>query len=224
MRSRHGFTLIELLVVIAIIAILAAILFPVFAKARAKARQSSCLSNIKQIGLGVLQYAQDYDETLPGIWWNTGNATRPINGWPSENIGTYINWAEKIVPYIKNAQIFQCPDLILTSATQMSYNSFPTAYIFNYSLNVDQSQGRSLGEIGRPAEIMMIGDGPNQMDTRWSAAYMVPLYNNVPTGSWPLTPQYCKLCRRHNDGYNFCFVDGHAKWMNQVTASTFNYQ
>src|SRR5512144_498244 len=84
MLKRRGFTLIELLVVIAIIAILAAILFPVFAQAREKARQISCLSNIKQIGLGVLMYAQDYDETYPFAWGQTGA------------------WYESVDPYIKN--------------------------------------------------------------------------------------------------------------------------
>ena len=88
---RRGFTLIELLVVIAIIAILAAILFPVFAKAREKARQSSCLSNVKQIGLGIMQYAQDWDEMLPGY---------TMGGVP---------YYDAISPYIKNSQILRCP-------------------------------------------------------------------------------------------------------------------
>jgi len=108
---RRGFTLIELLVVIAIIAILAAILFPVFAKAREKARQTSCLSNEKQLGLGFQMYAQDYDEALPtvapfgscptcwpwGAWPNT-----PGNGWPAV-------FYTPIQPYIKNTQVLQCP-------------------------------------------------------------------------------------------------------------------
>ena len=97
---KKGFTLIELLVVIAIIAILAAILFPVFAKAREKARQSSCLSNMKQIGLGGLQYAQDFDEIM-------------ISG--SGYQGTSQNWQLKIDPYIKNKQILMCPSLNFTN-------------------------------------------------------------------------------------------------------------
>ncbi|MEP6754303.1 MAG: DUF1559 domain-containing protein [Chthonomonadales bacterium] len=106
---RHGFTLIELLVVIAIIAILAAILFPVFAQARAAARKTSCLSNTKQIALGMTMYAQDYDEKFPQWHWdwsyNNGNGT---NGSP-KNDGTTI-WWNAIYPYIKNAQVFVCPD------------------------------------------------------------------------------------------------------------------
>lgn len=93
-RRRSGFTLIELLVVIAIIAILAAILFPVFAKAREKARQITCASNEKQIGLGILQYVQDYDETFP-------KSNTPTN---------VLCWAQQIMPYEKSADVFKCPD------------------------------------------------------------------------------------------------------------------
>src|SRR6059036_2655013 len=94
--KRYGFTLIELLVVIAIIAILAAILFPVFAQARDKARQAACFSNQKQIGSAFMMYVQDYDETYPmgAHWW--GNP-----GW--------MYWPELIFPYTKNKLIFQCP-------------------------------------------------------------------------------------------------------------------
>jgi prepilin-type N-terminal cleavage/methylation domain-containing protein/prepilin-type processing-associated H-X9-DG protein len=104
--KRRGFTLIELLVVIAIIAILAAILFPVFAKAREKARQTSCLSNTKQLGIGLMSYAQDYDETYPfcyrylndgGVWGAGGGA------------GGYEHWSACIDPYVKSTQLFVCP-------------------------------------------------------------------------------------------------------------------
>jgi len=98
--SPAGFTLIELLVVIAIIAILAAILFPVFAQARNKARQSSCLSNTKQIGLAMMMYADDYDETLPSSYYY-------INGANSQN--GYVQWSGMIAPYVKNWQLFICP-------------------------------------------------------------------------------------------------------------------
>src|ERR1700750_2471816 len=92
-QARVGFTLIELLVVIAIIAILAAILFPVFAQARDKARQTACLSNQKQLGLGLMQYMQDYDESVPA---NTTNGMRGFGG--------------KVYPYIKNVAVFSCPN------------------------------------------------------------------------------------------------------------------
>src|SRR5665213_1415454 len=100
MNVRKGFTLIELLVVIAIIAILAAILFPVFAKVREKARQTTCASNEKQLGLGVLQYVQDYDERYPGNWGGNNN----------DNSGGGWGWGNAIMPYVKSTAIFTCPD------------------------------------------------------------------------------------------------------------------
>ena len=106
MRSRKGFTLIELLIVIAIIAILAAILFPVFASAREKARQSACGSNLKQLGLATLQYVQDYDETYPqGIGGWCTPAGSPPCAWTSD----YSGWAGQLYPYVKSVNVFQCP-------------------------------------------------------------------------------------------------------------------
>ncbi len=103
-RSRHGFTLIELLVVIAIIAILAAILFPVFAHAREKARQTACLSNTKQIGTAIMMYVQDYDETYsPGYYYNDPTAVGNLDA-----TGIH-NWSGLIQPYVKNRGIFVCP-------------------------------------------------------------------------------------------------------------------
>ena len=96
---RSGFTLIELLVVIAIIAIFAAILFPVFAQAREKARQASCLSNTKQLGLGIYQYVQDYDETIPNGGWRAGTTTP----------GSQSRWYRDVYPYIKSVGVFTCP-------------------------------------------------------------------------------------------------------------------
>ena len=105
-QANRAFTLIELLVVIAIIAILAAILFPVFAQAREKARQTACLNNTKQIGLGHMMYAQDYDESLPWPFWGQG-ATAPST-WDNW-CGDGATWRQRILPYTKNTQIFVCP-------------------------------------------------------------------------------------------------------------------
>ena len=103
-RSNSAFTLIELLVVIAIIAILAAILFPVFAQAREKARQTACLSNTKQIGLGLAMYVQDYDELFPGIFYQPKPPTG-INGGGSDRIPL----ESQLEPYIKSAGVWACP-------------------------------------------------------------------------------------------------------------------
>jgi prepilin-type N-terminal cleavage/methylation domain-containing protein len=102
-HGRKGFTLIELLVIIAIIAILSAILFPVFAQVREKARQTTCLSNLKQIGLGITQYTQDYDEVMPPAWQSS-------DGHWDDNL--YARWSDLIFPYIKSGGVFNCPDMI----------------------------------------------------------------------------------------------------------------
>jgi prepilin-type N-terminal cleavage/methylation domain-containing protein len=111
-RSTSAFTLIELLVVIAIIAILASILFPVFAQARGKARQASCLSNLRQIGTSLMMYAQDYDETLPGNSFHQGGLGKPL-GWmtpvEASDVTTHRIWARDVFPYVKNLGVFVCP-------------------------------------------------------------------------------------------------------------------
>jgi len=128
-RKRSGFTLIELLVVIAIIAILAAILFPVFAKVREKARQTACLSNEKQIGLAILQYSQDYDEKMPS------GAPGDVDAAIASGRGAGSGWAGGVSPYIKSIGVFHCPDdPTVASGTTSGFTWYAVSYGFNLYL------------------------------------------------------------------------------------------
>jgi prepilin-type N-terminal cleavage/methylation domain-containing protein/prepilin-type processing-associated H-X9-DG protein len=141
-RNRsNGFTLIELLVVIAIIAILAAILFPVFAKAREKARQASCESNERQVGLAILQYVQDFDEHFPCGEQFAGN-----NG-----AGSGIGWAGTVQNYIKSTGVFKCPD----DSTATSGLFVPDSYAANGNL-IGSPAGGALASLGAPASTVMV--------------------------------------------------------------------
>ncbi len=190
--------------VIAIIAILAAILFPVFARAREKARQSSCLSNVKQIGLGVLMYAQDYDETMPNR--NFRDAA-----------GAGYSYIQFIEPYVKNAQVFDCPSQDVKVPAPISYND-TRSYPFN-----EMMFRRKLAKINRNAEKVMLGDGtPNTWMGAWSMyrpsrghrtddveGYDYTTWGGGVTQSWV----YFNFTARHNGQGNVCFCDGHAKSM-----------
>jgi len=198
---RRGFTLIELLVVIAIIAILAAILFPVFAKAREKARQTSCLSNIKEIGLAFLMYAQDYDEKMPaGIGYWTPYVTPP-----SADRGDS-PWYRNVYPYIKNGQVFVCPSYKpgFTSAIN-DWPQFPEVPYMGYGANMRLNR-YAMAEIEEPANLYMLSDDNN------SYVYLYPSITALST-SYDWDSQLPSSTARHNDGNNFCFADGHAKWL-----------
>jgi prepilin-type N-terminal cleavage/methylation domain-containing protein/prepilin-type processing-associated H-X9-DG protein len=149
MQSRKGFTLIELLVVIAIIAILAAILFPVFAQAREKARAIACVSNEKQVGLAILQYVQDYDERFPS------GANNGANNPAALPIAVGNGWAGGLNPYIKSAGLLKCPDDNTTPVTGGTETFYPISYGFNSNLAGNGTSG-TLSSIGSgPATVAL---------------------------------------------------------------------
>lgn len=193
--SRPAFTLIELLVVIAIIAILAAILFPAFARARENARRSSCSSNLKQIALGIKQYTQDYDERYPSILAAT--ATNPGTG-----------WALAVQPYLKSEQIFQCPSdsASLPDAATIDLRSEQPGYsdyYINYNLASNTGAGVSEAAIDYSSNTILHGEN-TAANSRASAN---KAKGSLTTGAGSATPA------RHLEGANYAFADGHVKWL-----------
>lgn len=218
---RRGFTLIELLVVIAIVAILASILFPVFARAREKARQTACLSNLKQLGIAAMEYAQDYDECLLPCCTGTSN-------------NTGLTYRQILQPYLKNAQVLCCPSDPLGSVALNAKGTQPHSYGLNRETNLHfyQTVGAvgSLGDVVNPAETILFCDlGRPDTATRalpidqwvsistpgdsYGYAYMKPNTAGVwPADGWFVWP-------RHNGGTNCMFHDGHAKWLTHRSIS-----
>lgn len=241
---RLGFTLIELLVVIAIIAILAAILFPVFAQAREKARQTSCLSNCKQIGLGMMMYINDFDETFPRM---DDCITTPIP-WKPDAVGcngpygrrvNHFKWQYWVWMYIKNIDIFFCPSRsIETSEARTAWEQHAEIRDRGYALalhitgatntlntfNLRNSfLGGTMAGVLRPAETMLIMESERQA----LPTYLFPPNQAINT-AYPMAHRQMlegtllvgadrRPNRRwapHMDGFNLVYVDGHAKWMN----------
>ncbi len=198
-KSTKGFTLIELLVVIAIIAILAAILFPVFAKAREKARQTSCLSNIKQVNIAIMQYCQDYNEVLPTNWL-------PATG---------LWYAGTIQPYMKSRQAMACPSFspFCCGNVPLQCPNHWMTYGISYGLNdgicMVSSFSYALGKIETPAATILIADALSDVGGANYGSHLI----GCPTNYWGAAHYGVEF--RHSEGANFGFADGHAKWMKQ---------
>ncbi len=220
-RNRRGFTLIELLVVIAIIAILAAILFPVFAQAREKARTISCLSNTKQIGLSVQMYVQDYDETFALSLYLANPAD-----------GTVFTFYDAHQPYIKSAAIVKCPSdaaaqkwqPFLTSCgypfkafgsfTDFSYNGNYCIFqegVPNVLFGAGATPAVALAAIVRPADQTAYFDG--RLLCNFDSPFFDP--GNPPSPANQRAP-------RHTEGVNVAFVDGHSKWQKATRNAAIN--
>jgi prepilin-type N-terminal cleavage/methylation domain-containing protein/prepilin-type processing-associated H-X9-DG protein len=213
-----AFTLIELLVVIAIIAILASILFPVFAQAREKARQASCASNLKQWGSAFLMYAQDYDETLPAQTFGVGYA---------------VTWQIALDPYMKNNQVGLCPDMPTKLALSRNITTTTKSYAMpdwskgnaNNADPVMPEAFRPLAQFSRVADTILLGEQylnfgqmvfypPSEDD------YTLVGYSRNPPSPARFekvpglpAPSYSNLDVPHAGGSEYLFCDGHVKWL-----------
>ena len=220
---KSAFTLIELLVVIAIIAILAAILFPVFARARENARRSSCQSNLKQIGLGLIQYSQDYDEKLvPSFVWNGGSdpATQ--------------TWYQMVVPYIKSTQVYQCPSdpnknkswnsAVDSAATPNFHSSYALNHLAAGANSEALQPGLALSLFQSPSNTVYVSDAGARPNTGTGAATgRIKEDSDDAPNSWNLsqfassgdkTGDWCGPKIRHLGTSNTLYMDGHVKAMN----------
>lgn len=227
-----GFTLIELLVVVAIIALLAAILFPVFGRARENARRATCQSNLKQIGLGLIQYAQDYDEQQP-------LTTFGGNGGSNAALGIY-KWMDAIYPYVKSEQVFKCPSDAVSAATPYRYYmnaSNPSfafgSYVYNNGYADDSNgcsakwgqlgpKGRKLAQIMAPATTIWImeqnvqgggngGGNSNNVEIWWGSYQANPVLATNSAGNIFLDTGSADVPQRHLDTTPALYCDGHVK-------------
>jgi len=229
MKKFQGFTLIELLVVIAIIAILAAILFPVFAKVREKARQTSCASNLKQLGLAEAQYSQDNDEKYSGSYFDTPKGR--------------VVWPELLYPYTKSLGVYQCPDSTAHMNRDWADNCTPNPITCgkgkgttDFSMNVisridtgntDGDAGHNaVASIDQPTETIMLMDGRGGSfyncweteDTDIKGTFYGQTWNGNSNPGISTIPD-----NRHTDGANYLWYDGHVKWMRNSRKATSAY-
>lgn len=220
-RQTKGFTLIELLVVIAIIAILAAILFPVFARARENARRASCQSNLKQIALGITMYTQDYDGTLPA------SDNRYFDGNPGNTVNNSVIY--NAFPYIKSSQIFRCPSAPQLQAGINAWADVATTYGFPSTTTYGRSvmlvafmptgnASLKIDEIAESSKLVMLGETKSQNTPNYdtygygSGSFVATnIISNDASGSSFL------MSNRHLEGSNYAFMDGHVKWYSRAS-------
>ena len=224
-----AFTLIELLVVVAIIAILAAILFPVFARARENARRASCASNLKQIGLGMIQYSQDYDEVLIADWYGSDTTVGPAETQPPSAAPTVsYKWEDAAFPYIKSEQVFNCPSAtrITAGGTVVGDPSVPYTYYRNLTAAQPRYElgaytiihGYGALEPNRtpPVSHPLLGDLVNlaRAETPTTTVWVLDgngyFYSEVEDKD-AATARLINVVDRHLETVNALYLDGHVK-------------
>ncbi len=215
---RRGFTLIELLVVIAIIAILGALLFPVFASAREKARQIACASNQRQLGMAITQYVQDHDEMLPPF--THGSGPRGARGYAA---GDGIRWGDMIQPYVRNRTVFDCPSGSQRLAT-FPGGTFFDVLTYSYGITVTDfdtdpdarygAAGRSLAEFEDTSSSILLADDLGAFE--FSARMGINSLDVPATMVLKLDGQRhtrAQLNDYHGQAFNAVYVDGHVKFV-----------
>lgn len=204
----RGFTLIELLVVIAVISILAAILFPIFARARENARRTSCLSNLRQMSLAFTQYSQDYDERLP---LTSFRKTAEFNN----------SWTIGAEPYLKSTQIFRCASdsaaVWNAPAAPPTNNYYTTSYLMNAWM-AGSNTFTHLASVGSPARVVILSESNGVARDHFHPFFWGSPPETVNPFMNPATWDSAKSetkefpLARHLEGFNVAFCDGHVKW------------
>jgi prepilin-type N-terminal cleavage/methylation domain-containing protein/prepilin-type processing-associated H-X9-DG protein len=210
-RRHHGFTLIELLVVIAIISILAAILFPVFAQARAKSYQVACASNLHQIGIAMLEYAQDYDDMMERGNYNAST-------WPSDGF-TYAGWAGMVDQYAKSPAVFRCPTDSTAPSSINGELATPCTYFLNANFVQDTyPNGVLLTAVTTPSVTVMVAE-----DTIISGSNDIARIQDPTETDSVVANMFTAIGGshdRHQGGRNFLLADGHVARLPPATVST----
>ncbi|MDR3710906.1 MAG: DUF1559 domain-containing protein [Capsulimonadaceae bacterium] len=229
-KTKAGFTLIELLVVIAIIAILAAILFPVFATAREKARQSSCASNLKQLGIAFIQYEQDYDDSFPSSPGSATNTTCGITATSCSN-----GWAGRLYTYVKSVGVYNCPD----DTTQAGATTYVLSYSYNSNLSLGgyptsdpRLAGPQVSTLTAPASTVCLYESRlnnnTTIDVTNASELLSPATNgNTEAGGTGMSFQTGTMgnpgalgwyqAPRHTGNANYLLCDGHVKWLTSTS-------
>lgn len=229
-----GFTLIEILIVIGIIALLVAILFPIFARARENARRAGCQANLKQLSLGVFQYMQDFDETYPLVCNDANSAGVFKTGFPWGESNQF-NWTDRIMPYVKNTESFHCPSIArgypgpAKNYSHYGINIYLTRYCNRDLSGTDQYSTFRTAAVNNSSTKVLLTDyrvgngtitnvvGAWGLGTNYTYAMNYTAFpavaGNIPSCNVSTSCLLAPVDGRHLGGANVAFLDGHVKWL-----------